>query len=65
MSGEIMHCDMCGREIITYDDVGYDGPVLDDWTDPDEESSECSPFLEWATVCLWCAEKGFEGVEYE
>lgn len=43
-------CDVCGKDIESIDDLGYDGP-----TDPmDEVSEESSPFVAWVTVCATC-----------
>ena len=43
-----MKCTSCKKEFLSYDDVHYDGPK------EKKASSECSPFMEWETLCEKC-----------
>ena len=46
-------CTRCDKVMSNYGEVGYDGP-----TDP--SSTECTPFIDWMTLCSPCYEADTE-----
>ena len=43
----ILVCDGCGKTIIDYAAVGYDGPA-------DRDDDSCHPLMEWLLLCVEC-----------
>ena len=46
----ILVCDHCGKTIIDYAAVGYDGPA-------DRDDDSCHPLMEWLVLCVECEAK--------
>jgi len=43
-------CNDCGKTIIDYSEVGYDGPA-------DRDDDSCHPFMKWLVLCVECEAK--------
>ena len=45
-------CTLCGKELPTMEEIAYMGPLRDGR--PDEENTDCNPFMEFGTFCEKC-----------